>query len=236
MKIHLKSWALAFGAAISIGCLTPVQGQEVTAEENYIQVTGRAEREVTPDEFQVAITIQERDSKGKISIEEQQRSLTAALKRVGIDPEKALRLSANASSYHKKGNSLSSARYDLTLHSMAELQAAFEALEPLNLSQVVLRRATYSQMEQLEEELRREAILNARQCARQLAEALGQEVGRCLQIIDWNNELSAGIYLDNALFRAKGAVTEEAAIVEELLPEFRSLKLNYQLQARFLLP
>lgn len=40
---------------------------------SYIEVNGVAEREITPDKIYINITINERDSKGKITVEEQEQ-------------------------------------------------------------------------------------------------------------------------------------------------------------------
>lgn len=68
-----------FLAALAALFLLPAAAQEPEAYPSYIQVNGRAEKEVTPDEFYLQIVINERDSKGKISVESQQRDMIAAL-------------------------------------------------------------------------------------------------------------------------------------------------------------
>ena len=66
-------------AAVALMAL-PAAAQMQEAFPSYIQVNGRAEKEITPDEFYLSIVINERDSKGKISVESQQRDMIAALK------------------------------------------------------------------------------------------------------------------------------------------------------------
>ena len=65
-------------AAVALMAL-PAAAQMQEAFPSYIQVNGRAEKEITPDEFYLSIVINERDSKGKISVESQQRDMIAAL-------------------------------------------------------------------------------------------------------------------------------------------------------------
>ena len=69
----------------------PAAAQVQEAFPSYIQVNGRAEKEIMPDEFYLSVIINERDSKGKISVESQQRDMIAALKRLGVNVEKQLR-------------------------------------------------------------------------------------------------------------------------------------------------
>mgnify|MGYP000804342558 CR=1 FL=1 len=55
----------------------PAMAQMQEAYPSYIQVNGRAEKEITPDEFYLQVVINERDSKGRISVESQQRDMIA---------------------------------------------------------------------------------------------------------------------------------------------------------------
>ena len=63
-------------AAVALMAL-PAAAQVQEAFPSYIQVNGRAEKEITPDEFYLSVIINERDSKGKISVESQQRDMIA---------------------------------------------------------------------------------------------------------------------------------------------------------------
>ncbi len=201
---------------------------------SHIQVNGRAEREVTPDRFTLQITIAERDSKGRISVEEQLHTLIDVLKKLGIDPEKELKASDNSSEFFRKKQSLSTARYELELNSATTMQHVWRALSELNLSEIRLIRAEYSRMEEIRSEMRREAMLNARQTAEELASAIGQQVGKCFYIVDWNNESTPRLY-DNALVMRTKATFEEEAAQEEIALDFRSTRLTYSVQTKFIL-
>ena len=87
------------------------------------QVNGRAEKEITPDEFYLQIIINERDSKGKISVESQQRDMIAALKRCVVSTWRSSLKVANLSSefFKKKKTSVATAKYQLQLGTSAEL-------------------------------------------------------------------------------------------------------------------
>lgn len=213
---------------------TTIRAQE-EAFPSYIQVNGRAEREVTPDRFTLQIEITERDSKGKFSVEEQQRAMVSTLKRLGIDPEKQLKVADNSSELFRKKQALASTRYELKLNSMEQMRAAWSALTELNLKSIELVQAEYSRMEELRRELRQEAVRNARQTAEELATAIGQQVGKCFYIVDWNNESTPRLY-DNAVMMRTKATTEEMTPEAESEPlEFRSTRLNYQVQTKFVL-
>ena len=114
-------------------------------------------------------------------------------------------------------------------HTTVELQqAGYEVVIVDNLSN--------SKIEELKEQVRIEAIQNAKSTAVTLASAIGQSVGKCFYIYDSNNDMMPAFY-DNALVmrsmaKASGAV-EEAAADEPL--DFKTIKLSYNVNAKFVL-
>ena len=166
-------------AAVAFFAL-PAAAQMQEAFPSYIQVNGRAEKEIAPDEFYLQIIINERDSKGKISVESQQRDMIAALKRA-------------------------------------------------------ILKVSHSKIEQYKAEVRVEAMQNARQSAATLAEAIGQKIGKCFYIYDSNNNVMPVFYDNMAVMRSAKAmgVAEDAAADEPL--DFKTIKLQYNVQAKFVL-
>ena len=70
---------------------SPLFAQQKTfLDQPYIEVTGRAEMEVAPDEIYVRITINEQDSKGKTTVLQQEKDMVRRLKDLGIDVDKKL--------------------------------------------------------------------------------------------------------------------------------------------------
>lgn len=224
---------ILFVVAAMLMLPSQAQSQE---QENYVQVYGYAQTELTPNEFTLSITIKERDSKGKVSVQEDERKMRAALKGAGIDIESALRLADNSSSYFKRGESLLTTQYELKLNSSEQLAAAFKALDPLALSSVKLIRATRSDIEQWQSKLRIEAMKNAAKVADELAEAVGQKRGVCLTIIDYNRGGDFGMERKATTMRSN--YSEYAEESDEAQPlEFTTYKLTYSVQAKFeLLP
>ncbi|MBE6196833.1 MAG: SIMPL domain-containing protein [Rikenellaceae bacterium] len=213
---------------------TTVRAQE-EAFPSYIQVSGRAEREITPDRFTLQIEITERDSKGKISVEEQQRAMVSTLKRLGIDPEKQLKVADNSSELLRRKQAVASALYELKLNSMEQMRTAWSALTELNLKSIRLVKADYSRLEEVRRELRMEAMRNARQTAEELATAIGQQAGRCFYIVDWSNDSAPRLYDNAVMMRTKSTVDEESIEAESEPLEFRSTRLSYQVQTKFVL-
>ena len=208
------------------------------AYPNYIQVTGRAEKEIVPDEFYLSIVINERDSKGKISVESQQRDMIAALRKQGVDVEKQLKVANLSSEFFKKNTSVATAKYQLLLGSAAEVAKAWQALDELGISNVSIQKVSHSALASLKEEVRVEAMRNAQQSARTLAEAIGQSIGKCFYIWDSNNDIMPAYY-NNAVTVRSMKMMDAAGALEEAVEEepldFKTIKLQYSVQAKFVL-
>lgn len=227
---RLILWAVA--ALVTL----PAAAQTQEAFPSYVQVYGRAEKEITPDEFYLQIIINERDSKGKISVESQQRDMIAALKRLNVDIDKQLKVANLSSEFFKKKSSVATAKYQLQLGSSAEVARVWQALDDLGISNVSILKVSHSKIDQLKEEVRVEAIRNARKNAATLAEAIGQQVGRCFYIYDSNSNVVPAVYDNRVLMRsAKDVATAEMQVEEEAPLEFKTLRLEYGVQAKFVL-
>ncbi len=218
-------------AAACIALSATAQSQE--AFPSYIQVNGHAEKMIEPDEFYLSITIDERDSKGKISVESQQREMTTALKRLGVNVEEQLKVTDLSSSFFKKNTSVATANYQLKLTSAALVAKVWQKLDALGISDVTMQRMTNSKIEEHKAQVRIEAMQNAQQNARALAEAVGQKIGKCFYIYDSNN--NTPFFESNfALTRVKASAAMDSAPAEEPL-DFKLIKLQYNVQTKFVL-
>ena len=203
-----------------------------------VVVNGYAERKVTPDKFTIAITISETDSKGRISLDEQERSIIKSLRAEDFDTDEALRLKNNYSSYMRRG-ALATRDYEFVVHGAERLSVALAALEELNLHSVSLSRATCTNIDAIREELRREAMRDAKRNAEVLAGAIEQEIGTCTYIHDYNS--NGDVYFSvNRAMKSRGYAMDSAAETYEEVSEpieFAETTISHTIQAKFqLLP
>ena len=208
------------------------------AQQGEVIVNGYAERKVTPDKFTVAITISETDTKGRISLDEQEKAIIKSLKSAGFDTEEALRLKNNYSSYKRRG-ALATRHYEFVVRGAEELSNAFAVLEELNLHSVSLSSATCTNLDAIREELRREAMRDAKHNAEVLAGAIEQEIGPCTYIHDYNSNGDVYFSVNRAMkSRAYAMDSATEGFVEESEPmEFAETTISHTIQAKFqLLP
>lgn len=228
----MKRFILAAAVALLV---LPAAAQVQEAFPSYIQVNGRAEREIAPDEFYLQIVINERDSKGKVSVESQQRDMIAALKRLGVNVEKQLKVANLSSEFFKKNTSVATAKYQLQLGSSAEVGKVWQALDGLGISNVSILKVSHSQLERYKSEVRVEAMRNAKQNAATLVEAIGQTIGKCFYVYDSNNDVMPVFYNNMAVMRSAKAFDAAEAAAEEEPLDFKTIKLQYSVQAKFVL-
>ena len=202
----------------------------------YVEVSGYAERDVTPDTFYLNIVIAEKDSKGKISVEKQQRDMMAALHwMAGVDTDKQLTMVDMSGEYFKKNNTLVTAHYRLKLSSAADVRKVYAVLSDIGISSVSMRSVSYSKIDEVRNEMRSAAIKNARAKASMLAEAVDQRIGDCIRINDYSRDaVEETVAINARMFKAAAnadAVMEDA---DESL-EFKPIKVTANVNARFVL-
>ena len=201
--------------------------------ENYIQVNGLSEIEVVPNQIYLSIVLDESDTKGRQAIESKRREMVTLLKKIGIDTDKSLSIEDMSSNYFKRGNSLSKASYQLLLSSSEQVVKVYDALATIGISDINIVRVSNSDIEQFKSQCRKEAMINAKKVATELAEAIGQSVGSCIYIYDANRDVTHTYHNDRIVMRAMAKATNETTTIEEEPIEFKKIKLSYSVNAKF---
>jgi uncharacterized protein YggE len=201
-----------------------------------VSVNGSAQVKVTPDVIHLVIKLDESDTKGKVTVEQQRKGMFSALKKCGIDIEKQLSVQGMSSEFYRKRGSLAATQYELKVGSADEARKVFEALDKVGVVNVNITRATCSKLEEYRAEARHAAMRNAQMRAQQLAEAVGQSIGACYEINDYTSDVE---YSTRGRLMMKNTVAMDAqGMVEEAVePEvdFEQIVINYNLSAKFYL-
>ena len=174
---------------ISVLFVTNVFAQSKTfLDVPYLETSAQVDTLVTPDKIYLSITIQEKDSKGRKSVEEQENKMAQRLRGLGIDLDKQLvikDLSSDFQKYFLRGKEvLKSKQYSLLVYSGKQAGDVMVALEQLDIANAYLEKTEYSKMDQLELELKSKAVKKAKQKAEALTQPLGQKVGLAIHIVD----------------------------------------------------
>ena len=198
-----------------------------------VAVNGQSQIRVLPDEIYLSIRLDESDTKGRLTIEEQRRKMFSALKRAGVDAEKQLFVQDMSSSYFRRSRSLAATLYELKLSSADAVRKVFDELDAAGITNVTVTRTSHSDMDGLRRQARQKAIQDAQQRARDLAEAIGQSIGACYEISDYTTSTQP-VYRKNMLMATSAAMD---AVAQEAEPEvqFEQIEITYSVSAKFYL-
>ena len=233
----MKRKLLAVAAVMALSAIAPLKGaaQESRYTDSYVEVNGNAEREVAPDRFYLRVDIDEQDSKGRKTLEQQQKDMLAALRTLGIDIEKQVTRQSLSSSYYNRKKNMATASYQLKLTSAEQLAKVWSALDELGFSGVSFQKAECSTIDKVREEVRQQAVRNARQQAESMAEAIDQSVGKCFYL---NGGYSGGsaVYAQPRRM-AKSVMADSINMIEDECEalEFDNIKVSASVTARFIL-
>ena len=212
---------------------SPLFAQQKTfLDQPYIEVTGRAEMEVAPDEIYVRITINEQDSKVKTTVLQQEKDMVRRLKDLGIDVDKKLVVQDMMNAQLKKDVATSKS-YMLEVNSATQLAHVFQALQTIGISDAAVERTDVSNMDELRQQVRGASAKAARQNAEILAAALGQKVGKAIFVQD--NSYYSRPYSNVVLTRTMKVADAGVAATAAPTLEFQKITIDHSVLVRFML-
>ena len=132
-----------------------------------VETTAMVDTLVTPDRIYMNIRLDEKDTKGKVSIETIEKRMESALESAGIDLKEQLSLSGAGSDFSKyflrKKDVSKEKVYTLLVYDAQTLSKVLINLEKVKISNVRLQKVEYSKTEELKIVLRSKAVLKAKQ-------------------------------------------------------------------------
>lgn len=155
-------------------------------DQPYIEVTGQAEMEITPNEIYLRITLNENDKKGRISIEKQENQMLKKLRECDIDLDKQLTVEDFDGYYKRKflGNNevAKIKRYQLIVHDGKTLAKIYQELDEIDVSNISIIKVDHTEIESLKRQNKIKAIKEAKDRAKDYAIAIDQNIGNALYI------------------------------------------------------
>lgn len=222
---------------LSASILMAQTGEKNFIDQNYIEVTGKAEMEITPDEIFIRIQIREADYKGK-KLAEMEKAMSDKLTELGIDISNDLKIKDLLSGFQNywliKDEVSLTKEYQLLVHDAATAGKVFLELQKLNISRLSIVRVDNSKITDYRKEVKIAAIKAAREKAKALAMAVNQDIGRAIYIQEI--EPAIGMYRSKAEgFYAKGVSNTilSEADASESNAEFEKIHLEYSMIVRF---
>ena len=202
----------------------------------YIETAAKVDTLVIPDRIYLNISFFEKDSKGKMSVEELENKMNEKLKEIGINTEKQLTLNDLASNYKKyflkQQDVQKNKNYTLLVYNAQIAGKVILALEEIEISNVFLEKTEYSKAEEMILILKGEAILKAKNQAIAMTKPLNQKLGNAIYISDYSNNINllngrvSGIQI-------RGNRSLEKEKYETINIEFEKIKIESEVKVTF---
>lgn len=238
----MKTRSLLKATGIAILLLVARNNFAQTGDKNfidlpYIEVTGTAEMEITPDLIYLDIQISENDSRTRENLAATEEKMKTKLKEMGVDIVKDLLVKDLSSDYKDywlgKADVVISKEYQLIVHDAAMLQKILPALKDLGISNTGISRFDHSKIEQFRKEIKINAIKAAKSKAEFLTAAIDQTIGKALfvQEINYGPHLSHLSYANANIQYSLKELNDYESYTPEL--NLNKIRLEYSVMVRF---
>jgi uncharacterized protein YggE len=233
MKTLFAGLALICASTFTVATQTPAQ-----PERRVIEVSGSAERWITPDEFTFKITLLERiEKKEKITIEQQEAALRTELTALGIDLAKDLSVFDISSTYFRQKrvrDVLGTKDYRLKIRDLAKIARLQEMADRLNVSKLDLIDTEHSEITRLRRETKMDAMKAAKDKADYLLGSIGQRAGKPVYIKEEPDETPrfalSNMSSNSISSNISGRVADDS---DDSQLSFSQIRLRYVIVAKF---
>ena len=224
---------------LSILFCSTLFAQKNFIDQPYLEITSKVDTLIVPNKIYLTILLMEKDSKGKVSVEELESKMVSKLQILGIDIKKQLSLkdfSSNFKKYVLKSKDVQkSKQFSLIVYDANIAGKVIQKLEEENISNIILEKTEYSKLEQLKLSLKSDAVLKAKEIATSLAKPLNQKVGTALYISDMEtnviNSLSGRV--SGIVIRGYSSLTELSDKNEIPDIEIEKMKIEVSVNVKF---
>lgn len=228
-------------AAVLLGTIALSASAQQVDTRRKVEVYGSAEEEITPDIIYVSISLkeyfQDNNNKNKVSIDVLEKQLAAAVKKAGIkDADFTIE---NISSYNyidpkkkKDPGFLASKQYKVKVANLNAINELLSGVDEKGIQSTNIAGYDHTRMTEIKNELRIKAVNNAKEKASVLAQALGDTLGKALEVNDNNTDAGSPQPMFKTMAMRAGAA-DAAAESEALDIDFKKIKVNYQFRVVF---
>lgn len=208
-------------------------------DQPFIEVSGTADTLVTPNEIYIRILLSEKDTRDRVSIEELEQKMVVALKGLGLDTEKDLTTSDMTSNFKfyllKSKDVIKTKIYTLKVTEAVTASKVFMKLEEIGISNTSIERVDHSDLDNLKNKMRTNAIIDAKKRAIALTQPLNQTVGAAINIVDTDNNVSQQLQGRVASIQIRGISSFNDKYEDLPKIEFEKIKVTASINAKFIL-
>ena len=208
-------------------------------DQPFAEVSGAADTLIIPNQIFIRIIISEKDSKNKVSVEEQENKMISAFTDLGINTEIDLATSDMISNYRfyflKQKDILKSKEYILKVADALTASKVFIQLEDLDISNVSIHRVDHSDLESIKNICRAKAIENAKTRAIAMTRPLSQAIGNAIYISDSESSIETQLSgkVSGIIIRGYGSLN--MGKYEPSKIEFEKIRVHISVNTKFIL-
>lgn len=213
-------------------------GDKNFIDQNYVEVTGNSEVEISPDLIYIKILINEKDNKNKITLADRENAMISKLKEIGVDINKDLLIKDISSNFKyywlTKNEILLAKEYQLLVRDGKTASKVFIELENIGISNVSIEKLDNSNIQKHRKEVKIDAIKAAKEKAESLANAIGQNIGRAIYIQELEGPSPT---VSNRIIIRGATSISGSSLYGSRTPEpeidFEKIRLEYSIICRF---
>ncbi|HSM47151.1 MAG TPA: SIMPL domain-containing protein [Draconibacterium sp.] len=208
--------------------------------ERLIEVNGKAEMEIQPDEIVFIIGIEEywkeefekkkdfEDYKTKIPLAEIEDALIKNLRKVGIEKDD-IKVKSMGNYWRYKGKEfLYSKQFEIKITDLAKINQLTQIQDAKGIKYMNIGQLNHSKMDEFKKAVKINALKDAREKAAYLVESIGSQLGEVVTISELSDSYYQPMRAESMMMMAKSA-----DMAGESIDEVQNIKLEYQVRAVF---
>lgn len=222
---------------LMIAAIATSQNKET---ERLIEINGKAEMEIQPDEIVFIIGIEEywkeefekrkdfEDYKTKVPLAEIEDALIKNLRKVGIEKED-IKVKSMGNYWRYKGKEfLYSKQFEIKITDLAKINQLTQIQDAKGIKYMNIGELNHSKMDEFKKAVKINALKDAREKAAYLVESIGNQLGEVVTISELSDSYFRPVRAESMMMMAKSA-----DMAAESIDEVQNIKLEYQVRAVF---
>jgi uncharacterized protein YggE len=209
--------------------------------ERLIEINGKAEMEINPDEITFIVGIEEywkeefekkkdvKDYKTKVPLAEIEDDFIKNLRKAGIDKED-VKVKNMGNYWRNRGKEfLYSKQFEIKVTDLSKINQLTQLLDAKGIKYMNIGWLNHSKMDEFKKQVKIDALKDAREKAQYLVESIGSELGEVVTISEITDSYIRPMRAESMMMMKAGAADMEMESVDEV----QNIKLEYQVRAVF---
>jgi len=215
--------------------ITVAQNKET---ERIIEVNGRAEMEIEPDEIIFIIGIEEywkeefekkkdfEDYKTKVPLAEIEDALIKNLRNAGIEKDD-VKVKSMGNYWRYRGKEfLYSKQFEIKITDLSKINKLTQTLDSKGIKYMNIGELDHSKIEEFKKQVKIDALKDAKEKAQYLVESIGSELGEVVTISEISSGYTRPMYSGAMMMKS-------AEMAPESIDEVQNINLEYEVRATF---